>query len=53
MDTDLGLAVVSGGADKVDRYASGGDVAGELEELVEVALRREGHNDHHHSLCRS
>lgn len=36
----LGLAVVGGGGDVVDRYVVGGDEAGEVEELVEMALSR-------------
>lgn len=40
LDSDLGLAVVSGGTDEVDRNVVGGDEAGEVEELVEMALCR-------------
>ncbi|KAI6696811.1 hypothetical protein NL676_016930 [Syzygium grande] len=45
---ELGLVVVGGGADVVDGDAVGGDEVGELEELVEVALRRKRHHDHRH-----
>lgn len=38
MDSNLGLTVVTGGSDKVDGNVVGGDEAGEVEELVEVAL---------------
>jgi len=38
LDPELGLAAVGGGADEVDRDVVGGDKAGEVEELVEVAL---------------
>ena len=34
LDSGLGLAVVSGGTDEVDRNVVGGDEAGEVEELV-------------------
>lgn len=40
MDAKLGLAVVGGRGDIVDRYVVGGDEAGEVEELVEMALSR-------------
>lgn len=43
---ELGLAVVGGGAHEVDGEAAGGKEAREVEELVEVALCREG--DYHH-----
>lgn len=38
LDPELGLATVGGGADKVDGDVVGGDKAGEMEELVEMAL---------------
>lgn len=46
VDPELGLADVGGGADVVDGDAGGGYEAGEVEKLVEVALRRQRH--HHH-----
>ncbi|KAF5794595.1 hypothetical protein HanXRQr2_Chr08g0329831 [Helianthus annuus] len=45
-DTGLGLAVVGGGGDDVDWDVVAGDEAGEVEELVEMALCRK--RDHHH-----
>lgn len=47
VDSELGLAVVGGGAHKVDGDVLGGDEAGEVEELVEVALCWQGHHDHY------
>lgn len=41
-----GLPVVGGGAHVVNGDVEGGDVAGEVEELVEVALCRKGENYH-------
>lgn len=38
VDAELGLADVGGGADEVDGEVVGGDEAGEVEELVEMAL---------------
>lgn len=38
LDPELGLATVGGGGDEVDRDVVGGDKAGKVEELVEVAL---------------
>lgn len=38
LDSELGLTAVSGGADEVNREVVGGDKAGEVEELIEVAV---------------
>lgn len=48
MDAELGLAVVGGGADVMDGDVAGGDEAGEVEELVEMPLCRQGYHDGHH-----
>ncbi|KAI3694531.1 hypothetical protein L1987_77498 [Smallanthus sonchifolius] len=48
VDAKLGLAGVSGGADEVDGEVVGGDEAGEVDELVEMALCYERH---HHYTC--
>lgn len=40
LDSELSLVVVDGGADEVDGDVVGGDDAGEVEELVDVALCR-------------
>lgn len=48
VEAELGLADVGGGADVVDGDVVGGDEAGEVEELVEVALRRQRHHHHRH-----
>lgn len=48
MDSNLSLAVVGGRASEVDRDVVEGDEAGEVEELVEVALRGQWHHDHLH-----
>lgn len=50
MDSEPGLAVVDGGPDEVDGDAAGGDEAGEVEELVDVALGRQGNHQHHNFL---
>lgn len=47
MDSELGLAAVGGGAYVVDRYSVGGDEAGKVEELVEMALCWKRH--HHYN----
>lgn len=39
---------MGGGSDIVDRDAVGGDETGEVEELVEVALRGQWDHDHRH-----
>lgn len=44
----LGLAVVGGGADIVDRYIVRRYETGEVEELVEVALHGQRHQHHRH-----
>jgi len=46
----LGLTIVGGGTDIVDRDVIGYDEPGELEELVEMALCWKGHHDHN-NLC--
>lgn len=47
VEAELGLADVGGGADEVDgEVVAEAEEAGEVEELVQVALRRE--RDHHH-----
>ncbi|KAI3760646.1 hypothetical protein L1987_51044 [Smallanthus sonchifolius] len=51
VETEAGLAGVGGGGDEVDRDVIGGDEAGEVEELVEMALCNEGHHHHHHLGC--
>lgn len=48
MHTQLCLAIVSGRTYVVDRYAIRGDDAGEVEELVKVALRWKRDHHHHH-----
>ena len=48
MDPEPGLAVVGGSTDIVNWDVVGGDEAGELEKLVEMALCREWHHHHHH-----
>lgn len=50
VDSSRRLAGVGGGADIVDGYVVGGDEAGEVEELVEMALSWKRHHDNHH-LC--
>lgn len=45
---DLGLAVVGGGTDEVDGDVEGGEEACEVEELVQMALRRERDHDDQH-----
>lgn len=47
MDSDLGLAVVGGRANKVHRYLVGSDVVGEMEDRGDMALSWKG--DHHHN----
>lgn len=51
LDSELGLAVVDGGADEVDRHVVGGDKAGEVEELVEMALCWQRHHDYLNLVC--
>lgn len=48
VEAEAGLAVVGGGADEVDGDVVGGDEAGEVEELVEMALGDKGHHNNHH-----
>lgn len=50
VDTELRLAVVGGRGNVVDGDVVGGDEAGELEELVEMALCWKWHH-HHHNLA--
>lgn len=48
VESELGLVDVGGGRDVVDGDAVGSDEAGQVEELVEVALCRQRDHDHHH-----
>lgn len=48
VETEAGLAAVGGGAKEVDGNVVGGEEAGEVEKLVEMALCDEGHHNHHH-----
>ena len=47
-EPELGLVDVGGGAGVVDGDVVGGDEAGEVEELVEMALAWKRHHDYHH-----
>lgn len=49
VETEAGLAAVGGGADEVNGDVVGGDEAGEVEQLVEMALSNKGYH-HHHNL---
>ena len=46
-EPELGLVDVGGGAGVVDGDVVGGDEAGEVEELVEMALAWKRHHDYH------
>lgn len=48
LDSKRGLAVVCRSTNIVDGDVVGGDKAGEVEELVDMALSRQGHHDNHH-----
>jgi len=48
MEARAGVAEVGGGGDDVDGDVVGGDEAGEVEELVEMAVSYEWHHYHHH-----
>lgn len=50
MVAEFGLAVVGGRAEVVDRNVVGGDYGSEVEELIEVALTREGYHDNGYSM---
>ena len=51
VDAPLGLAVLGGGTDEVDRDVVGGDETGEVKELVDVALSWKRNHHHHHLRC--
>lgn len=51
MGTEEDLAVVGGGAHEVDGDVAGEEEAGEVEELVQVALGGEGDHHRHHLLA--
>ncbi len=48
MEAEHGLAVVDGGGGVVDGDIVRQDKAGEVEELVQMALRWKRHHHHHH-----